>query len=271
MKIHLLQTGVVRVKPFQLKGASNNLSRIFQLLFTKKWSEWLPIYCWLIEHPEGLILVDTGETNKINEEGYLPNSKLYHKAVQTKITREDEVDFQLAKIGFKPKDIKKVILTHLHGDHVGGIYHFAHAKFIVPKKEYEFATSPKGKKMGYMPHHWPSWFKPELITFTDSAEGNFDASKILSDDQRIVAVPTPGHSVGHMSVIAKTENKNVILAGDITYNEEMLRNKIPAVVIYNKESQDSVNRMLQYVDTNKGLMVSSHDTKAQSILDAALE
>jgi len=55
MKIHPLQTGTVRCKQFQLTGASNNLSRLYQLIFTRKWGEWMPTYCWLIEH-SGFVL-----------------------------------------------------------------------------------------------------------------------------------------------------------------------------------------------------------------------
>ena len=129
--IYPIQTGTVRVKQFQLTGSSNNLTRFYQLVFTQKWGEWMPVYSWLIKLADQLILVDTGETAKIYEKGYLPEGGLYHKAVQTKIKKEEEIPAQIKVLGFELQDIKTVILTHLHGDHIGGIEYFPHANFLV--------------------------------------------------------------------------------------------------------------------------------------------
>ncbi|MEM1121183.1 MAG: N-acyl homoserine lactonase family protein [Bacteroidota bacterium] len=266
MKIHCLQTGIVRVKQFQLTGASNNLSRLYQFLFTKKWSEWLPTYCWLIERPDGLILVDTGETAKIYEKGYLPNGGLYHKAVETRIKPEEELPQQLAKIGFTPKDIATIILTHMHGDHIGGLSHFEHADIYVGKAEYEVATSKKGEGLGYFKKNWPTWFQPTLIEYTDGAEGNFAASKKITANGEVVVVPTPGHSVGHQSVLVKDDDKTTVLAGDLTYNLDTLKQEIADVVLMNKEAQATVKAMHQYVRNQPSVYLSSHDWNAPAIL-----
>jgi len=266
MKIHVLQTGTVRCKQFQLTGAPNILSRLYQLIFTDKWGEWMPTYCWLIEHPDGLILVDTGETAKIYEKGYLPDGGLYHKAVETRIQPEEEITHQLAKVGVQPKDIKTIILTHLHGDHIGGLAHFEHCKIYVSKTEYDFATSKKGPGNGYFPKNWPTWFKPELITYDAIAEGNFKQSKKITEDSKIVVVPTPGHSIGHQSILVKNDGHTTILAGDLTYNESTLQQEIPDVVLWNKVSKQTVKTMHQYVKNQPCLYLSSHDWNAPDIL-----
>lgn len=266
MKIHLLQTGTVRCKQFQLTGASNTLSRVYQLIFTQKWGEWMPTYCSLIEHPAGLILVDTGETAKIYQKGYLPNGGLYHKAVQTRIKESEELPHQLAKIGVQSKDIATVILTHMHGDHIGGLAHFEHANIYVSQTEYELAHSKKGPSNGYFPKNWPDWFQPTLITYTDGPEGNFSTSLKITKDGTIVVIPTPGHSIGHQSVLVKNSQFTTILAGDLTYNESTLQEEIPDVLLMNKAAQQTVELVHQYVKDHPSIYLSSHDWNAPDIL-----
>ena len=266
MVIHPLQTGTVRVKQFQLTGAKNILSRLYQLIFTQKWGEWLPIYSWLIEIDGKLILIDTGETSKIYEKNYLPEGGLYHKSVQTRIKKEEEINFQISSLGYQIEDIKTIILTHLHGDHIGGIQYFPKANFLVSETEYELATSKKGQNNGYFKKNWPSWFSPNLIKYNNQAEGVFNQSYHLQESKKIIIVPTPGHSIGHQSVIIKTKSVTYFIGGDLTYNIETLKKEIPNVIIMNKEAIKSVSKVHEYVKSNSCVYLSSHDWNVSKMI-----
>lgn len=267
MIIHPLQTGTVRVKQFQLTGAKNTLSRFYQLIFTQKWGEWLPIYSWLIEIDGKLILIDTGETAKIYEKDYLPNGGLYHKAVQTRIKKEEEISIQIKSLGYQLEDINTIILTHLHGDHIGGIQYFPKANFLVSQTEYELATSKRGPNAGYFKKNWPSWFAPTLIKYNNQKEGVFDQSYHLPESKRIIIVPTPGHSIGHQSVIVKNDSVTYFIGGDLTYNIETLKKEIPNVVLMNKEAKESVSKAHEYVKSNSCIYLSSHDWNVPKMLN----
>ena len=72
MKVHAIQTGTVAVKERQRSGTGPGPLRLPLTLADRDWTEPLPIYAWVIEHPEGVIVVDTGETARVTEPGYFP-------------------------------------------------------------------------------------------------------------------------------------------------------------------------------------------------------
>ena len=72
MRIHAIQTGSVAIKESQRQGVGHGIRRRLNPLVDKAWTEPLPIYAWVIEHPEGIIVVDTGETARATEPGYFP-------------------------------------------------------------------------------------------------------------------------------------------------------------------------------------------------------
>jgi len=263
MKIHRIQTGTARVKNFQLYGGANTLSRFYQLLFTQKWSEWIPIYCWLIETNDQLILVDAGETADIYKDGYLPKGGLYHKAVQTRIKEEEELPHQLQKIGFDAKEVRTVIFTHMHGDHIGGLKYLEGADIYVSKKEYELATSKKGPSGGYFQANWPKWFDPILIDFDgpefEGFSGSFDIGAHLT------LVPTPGHTPGHLSVIARIPVQTYFIAGDVTLNTDTLADGVPNVILPNKEATNTIKKIQQYISQTGAILLSSHDSESLEV------
>jgi N-acyl homoserine lactone hydrolase len=71
MRIHVIQTGTVAIKQVQRHGRRKG-NPVLNILLDPNWTEPLPIYAFVIEHPEGLIVVDTGETARVAEPGYFP-------------------------------------------------------------------------------------------------------------------------------------------------------------------------------------------------------
>ena len=123
MKIHALQTGFVRIKTAQVEGRGHGWPRRLAIFTDRNWTAWLPTYAWVIDHPEGIAVVDTGQGAHLLESG-----KSLHPYVRWEVTfrieREQEIGPQLRGLGIGPRDVKRVILTHLHMDHDGGLAHF---------------------------------------------------------------------------------------------------------------------------------------------------
>ena len=72
MKIHAIQTGTVAITTRWREGVGHGRRRLAIRCSTGEWTEPLPIYAFAIEHPEGVIVVDTGETARVAEPGYFP-------------------------------------------------------------------------------------------------------------------------------------------------------------------------------------------------------
>jgi N-acyl homoserine lactone hydrolase len=267
IKIHAIQTGRVKVKQFQATGAKFQITRLWQLLFTNTWSEWLPVYCWLIEHPAGPFLIDAGEIDKVNEHGYLPDNIIFKGAAKYEICREDEVDIQLEKIGYKTEQIRGIFLTHFHSDHVDGVRHFPNAKIFASKAAYDFLLSPQGAGLGYFKEHLPVWFRPETFEFGNDKDDIFTTSKNLLSDGSIIAVPMPGHSSGHTAYIVKSKERRFIFSGDTTFTRTTMIDGIPFVILNNAESEASVDRLRKYSQSSDVVVLCSHDPQAAKTLE----
>lgn len=194
-----------------------------KVLFGRTWTEWLPIHAWLIEHREGLIVVDTGETARTSEPGYFPRWQPYFKlAVRMKVSPEEEIGQQIRSLGFDPHEVRKVILTHLHTDHAGGLHHFPNSEILVSGDEYRNAKGFRGMLQGYLPNRWPEWFEPKSIPFERKAFGPFEESFEATRSGDIAIVRTPGHTLHHLSVFVEISGIFYFLAGDTSYTEELL-------------------------------------------------
>jgi N-acyl homoserine lactone hydrolase len=267
-KVQAIQTGKVKIKKFEAYGAKNRLSRMWQLLHTNNWTDWLPIYCFLVEHPEGPFLIDAGEIARVHERGFLPDSIFFNGAAKYDVKREDEVDFQLVKLGYKAEQVKRVYLTHFHSDHADGVFHFPKAKVYAAKEAYDFSLSSKGARMGYLKKNLPEGFQPEAFEFTDGKEGVFASSKKLTADGSIVAVPMPGHSIGHTAYIVKSENRRYVFSGDATINGQTLSAGIPCVILDNDDAQESVRKLREYARSPDVVVLCSHDPQVMKILES---
>ena len=71
MNIHAIRTGWVRIKTAQVEGRGRGVARQLAIFTDAEWTQWLPTYAWAIDHPEGVIVVDTGQATHLLETGQL--------------------------------------------------------------------------------------------------------------------------------------------------------------------------------------------------------
>lgn len=261
MKVHAIQTGTVKIKKNQVIGKGTGAMRLANVLFGTQWTEPVPIYAWVIEHDEGVIVVDTGDTSRTTEPGYFPRWQPYYKlAVRFDIKPEEEIGPQLKQMGIGPKDVKKVILTHMHTDHAGGLHHFPDSQIYVNMAEYKSTLGFAGKANGYLPHRAPIWFSPKAILFDEKGHGPFQKAWNVTSKGDIKVVATQGHTPWHISVIAINEDVNYFLAGDTSYTEKNLLKKIADGVSPDpKVAVDTMQNILSFAVKHPTVYLPTHD------------
>jgi N-acyl homoserine lactone hydrolase len=264
MKIHPIQTGTVRVRESQRVGRGHAMMRQVNILLDRSWTEPLPVYAWAIETDEGVVVVDTGETARTSEPGYFPLWHPYFRlAVRLSVTPEEEIGPQLLRLGIRADDVRTVILTHLHTDHAGGLHHFPKSEILVSDVELGLAKGFAGRLRGYLPNRWPTWFAPRSIRFEESPFGPFNHSIRPTSDGKVVIVPTPGHTPGHVSVIVVDGDVSYFLAGDASYTQQALvERQVDGVSPDESKSLRTLQTILRYAHDRRMVYLPTHDPES---------
>jgi N-acyl homoserine lactone hydrolase len=260
MRIHALQTGTVAIKQVQRSRRPSG-NPILNILRDPNWTEPLPIFAFVIEHAEGLIVVDTGETARVTEPGYFPRWHPYFRyGAREWVQPEEEIGPQMRAMGLDPNDVRWVLLTHLHTDHAGGLAHFPKAEHLVARSEYANATSTMGLVRGYLPNRWPRWFNPTLIDMQPEPIEPFPGSYPVTQAGDVCFVPTPGHTAGHLSVLVTAPEVNYFLAGDASYTLAlMLAEQVDGVAPDRLAAKQTLERVHAFCRAAPTVYLPSHD------------
>jgi N-acyl homoserine lactone hydrolase len=263
-KIHAIRTGLVKVRQAQRESRSSGLSRVTDMLFDEIWTEWLPIYAWVIEHDEGIIVVDTGETSRVHENGYHPSwHPFYRRASRFSVHPDEEIGFQLRNLGINARDVWQVVLTHLHTDHAGGLIHLTGSKIWVAQQEFKRASGLGGKLQGYLPHRWPKSWDPNFIRFENRPLGPFEQSMSLTSSGDVLIVPTPGHTPAHISVVV-CGSPSYFLAGDTSYDQNLLlAGKVDGVSPSESVSRQTMKNIVTLAMKRPLVYLPSHDPESE--------
>lgn len=259
MTIHALQTGAVRIKRSQVRGRGRGWRRRARIFQDPQWTDWLPTYAWVIDHPEGVIVVDTGQGTHLLDCGRSLHPYLRWE-VRFRINRHEEIGPQLRALGVRPRDIRRVVLTHLHIDHDGGLVHFPDSDILVSRYELHTARRWSGRLRGYLPNRWPTWFNPIPLDLAAESVGPFAASARLTEAGDVVAVATPGHTADHISVVVLDGPITYFLAGDTSYTEAlMLTGHIDGVSADDNIARGTLNAIKRFAASGPTVYLPTHD------------
>jgi N-acyl homoserine lactone hydrolase len=212
MKIFGVTTGTLQLKPTFLEGSPAHggpLGLIMALRRDHALTPPLPMWAWIIETGKERILIDAGGRSGID--GGITGTKFH-------ISSEQNLVPELARRGIRPADIDRVLMTHLHGDHVGGLSAFDPRRVWAARTEWTPVARFPGRLMRPLVAPVERDFAPQLFDFDGPRMFGFPASWPVTGDGSIVALPTPGHSHGHTSYLVRRKEGDVLLAGDVTYD-----------------------------------------------------
>ena len=166
----------------------------------------------LVRTDKETILVDTGV-------GTLPPKyEKFHEVIRSK---EEELSYSLKTVGLKPSDITMVVNTHLHFDHCGNNRLFENSKFLVQTDEIRYAYFPdRFMRVSY------------LRDFFDVEGDYLPVRGRYEIEDGVEVVPTPGHTIGHQSLVVKWRDRNVVYAGDAAPLPENIEKRNISGMIY---------------------------------------
>jgi glyoxylase-like metal-dependent hydrolase (beta-lactamase superfamily II) len=150
MKIRGIQTGTVAVTSAWREGVGHGKGRLLHTIVDREWTEPLPIYAFAIEHPEGVIVVDTGEDARASQRSYFARWHPGLRAFREWVKPEQEIGPQLKRLGIQSGDVRWVVMTHLHTDHAGSLHHFPDNEILVTRTELEYGSGLRGRLRDYV-------------------------------------------------------------------------------------------------------------------------
>ena len=221
----------------------------------------MPIVAFLVEHPgAGPMLIDTGLDPVVAEHPRLSFGRILGATGGKTFTMEpgQAVPEQLRARGVNPADVKVILMTHLHYDHASGMGQFPNATFLITKWEWDAANGPMSLLHGYVRKHFVRDVDYRMLDFEGrEAEpyATFGRTLDLFGDGSVRALPTPGHTHGHVSVLLRTSRLEILVAGDATYtrhtletghrpahieDERLFTRSLRALQIYHREKPDAL-------------------------------
>lgn len=222
----------------------------------------LGMRCLLIEHDDGLVLIDTGAGNKENSKFHdiygLENSGALNDEGVARTNLEDAI----VAAGHRVADVKLVINTHLHFDHAGGDTYvdsagvvrasFPNAKYVVQKGEHHWAMHTNERTAA-------SYFQRNWEPIREA--GRFE---LIEGEREIVpgisVIMTPGHVPFHQSVLIDGGSEIACFLGDVCPTASHL--PLPWIMGYDVEplvTMESKRALLKRAESEKWLVVFEHD------------
>ena len=184
-----------------------------------------PSYCVLIDHPAaGWILYDIGTAPEYNE--LLPVSATqwcYHVPVQGATMVE-----QLALLGLTPKDIRHVVISHMHTDHIGNIHLFEDtAEFYVSQAEAEYAFTTVMASTDPEEHSRSCYIRQDVLAPMHRLHYIEEDGPLFPG---VEAVMLPGHTPGLVGLLLQLEEQPVLVVSDALNGKRSYDGQLPNLI-----------------------------------------
>ncbi len=212
----------------------------------------LPIPAYLIEHPKGTVLFDSGMHPDCQRDPTARAGARIGAWFKFDYRPGDEVSARLQAIGRDPAEIDILINSHLHFDHVGGNALIPNATVVIQKPEWEAGMDPDIAALrGFNRADFDLGHKIKMI------EGEHD----LFGDGSLVLFPTYGHTPGHQSLKLKLASGEVVLAADACYFCRTLAERRLPVRVHDRDAMHASLEKLAQLQKGGARIFFGHDSE----------
>lgn len=196
-------------------------------------------YAYLNHPTHGHILFDTGYTTRFYELTKSLPMSLYAKATKVFVKPENHASVALAEAGIPPESIQKIIVSHFHADHIGGLRDFPNATFICSQQAYDSVQNKTGfsaLKQGFIPELLPDDFNQRVQIIQVESGKNKDPHLgpmfDLLGDESIQLFLVEGHACGQIGALINTDEQPVLLIADAAWlKENFLKMHLPSPIV----------------------------------------
>jgi N-acyl homoserine lactone hydrolase len=236
----------------------------------------IPIPAYLLEHPSaGPVLVDTGMHESVIPGGGRerarnlgPIGRLMSR--HSNMTPEQTAAAQLRALGLDPAEIRLIVMTHLHFDHASALCDFPNATVLVDRREWAAAWARDALLNGYSKAQLdprPSYRTIDFTTPPAVASGPFEHTIDLFGDGTLTLASTPGHTAGHLSLVARLDGREALLTADAAYTMGTIRGEErPWLIQDRKAFEHSLSQLQAYDREHPGaVVIPGHDMAAWKV------
>lgn len=192
-----------------------------------------PSYVGALHHPtHGWTLFDTGYSQHFFDATRRLPELLYRTTLPVTLPDEEHLPRQLAALDIDPADVRRIVVSHFHGDHVGGLLDHPRARIIAGASGAEHALSLKGinaTRHAILPALLPDDLRDRLDPvdgFPPVTVGGLQTWDLLGD-RSLLAVDLPGHMPGHLGLLFTSGGRQVLLVGDAAWTTRSFRDLKP--------------------------------------------
>ena len=235
-----------------LPGATVSIPRSLLMIGAEPVPVNVPTPSFLIEHPKGLVLFDSGCNPKI-----LDDPIAYWGPIAANMpfqwTKSETLDKQIERVGYKTSDVKYVVLSHGHLDHAGGLAYFPKAKFIAGAGELRYAYWPD------LDRRW-AFILEDFLPTRGFQWIELGQDQDLFGDGAVTFLYTPGHTPGECSILVNLPNRRVLVTGDTVHTRASLENEISMPLSVNHmQAMASLKRIKAMRDLGGAQIWITHD------------
>ena len=208
----------------------SRLPKMWWALTSQSWVP-IPLLAFVIEHKDGLVLFDAGMDPAVETDPNYISSPIgrffLNRLFRFHITPEDALGQQLSIHGFDPADVQKVVVSHLHWDHIGGIADVPTAELLVSRDEWQQLAAKNPDRNWILKDHievpGAKWCPFDFAPTDDPVLAPFGGAYDVMGDGVMMLVPTPGHTPGSLSMLVRQDGLPPLLfVGDLTFQADLL-------------------------------------------------
>jgi N-acyl homoserine lactone hydrolase len=255
--------------------------KMWWALTSRSWIE-LPINVFVIKHRDGLVLFDTGLDPAIATDPNYVDSAIgrffMRRVFRLTIGPDDTVAKNLNRLNLRAEDVNTVVVSHLHFDHIGGIADVPQAELLVSRDEWQQLSEPHPDHDYFFREHiqlpGAKWLSIDFKPTKDPLLAPFGGCYDVMGDGTLMLLPTPGHTVGSLSMLVRADDRPpLLLVGDLSYAVELLmRDQLPGIYADKSQLLASFAKVRNLKAQLPDLVIlGSHDPATADLLQNAID